>query len=597
MKPGGKPPDTQITSADIHSTDDNIPKPPRRNITKISKHESNRRFHPDCAVAIFNYTKADTKYIHNTLKSDTWYWEDESLTCRVYQFINKETVEETMTLIDKSKMSPNVEIRRGRDVEVESRESNSDSRGSTSDETDKEPNDWKTKTRKIRKKKTNKTDGDIDSAPATDVNGVKSSENQQPADQQNNVKIHNHVVKSGNPLFIKDILSKNNIPLPVKQFYSHKTKVTTLQFHEKQDAILFLEKVSPSVFGEKASYELYKPARTSTPPKNATQDWNAVIRGVDPDIDIADFDKELVEHGIKFRRTSRITTTNGDKTHMVRIYFDDQDSAKNAIFNGITILGRRFRVEPPRVEARHIPCRKCAQYGHSSNECKNNAVCIRCGGKPGACTHPPNANIMFCATCGGKDHYTGQVRCRLYPRSSAPPETARPMPLPKQTIQSPTRPSATDFPALSQSVWTKNPLTNKETETKQTPTPTNITCERSLSESLEQRLEAAMTKAMQVTMTKLETYIDARLTAALDQIIKFTLTVVNNSVKPTQVKNLQTTANNTAKKLWRKRVQMVPLKNTIDVLISDMKEDIRQDLTSLIKSTMTLPTPTTNNNV
>ena len=152
MKPGGKPPDTLITCADIHSTDDNIPQPPRRNITKISRPESNRRFKPDCAIAVINYTKPDTKYIHNILKSDTWYWEDESLTVRVYHFLNKLTVEETMTLVDKSKMSPKVKIRLGRDIEVATRESTSDTRGSTSDDTDKESesNDWKTKTRKIR---------------------------------------------------------------------------------------------------------------------------------------------------------------------------------------------------------------------------------------------------------------------------------------------------------------------------------------------------------------------------------------------------------------------------------------------------------------
>ena len=84
---------------------------------------------------------------------------------------------------------------------------------------------------------------------------------------------------------------------------------------------------------------------------------------------------------------------------------------------------------------------------------------------------------------------------------------------------------------------------------------------------------------MQETMTKLEAYIDARLTAALGQIIKCTLSVVNYTVKPTQVNNLQTTVNNTAKKLWRKRFQIVLLKKTIDVLISDMKQDLRQDIT------------------
>ena len=603
MRPPGQPPDTIETVVDVHATQNCIPNPPKRNIVKISREESNRRFKPDSAIAIFNYTIPDIKYLHTTLKTDTWYWEDVASTFRVYHFLNETILKDTLTDIDRTKMSSNVEIRLGRDIDASSHDSNSDSRECTTDDSDKEGQTWKTqKTRKSRRPK-GKTISD-----ASEIERVKSTESQQKTvvnrqDEKtgisdNNVKIHNHTLKSGNPLYLKSILTNYKIPFPTKQFYSHKLKLTTLQFHEKQHVLLFLEKVPPSMFGDKASYELYRPARTETVPRNATQDWNAVIRGVDPDINLDDFNKELTEHGIKFRRTTRITTPNGDKTHMIRIYFDDEDSAKNAIFNGITILGRRFRVEPPRIEARHIPCRKCAQYGHSIKECKNNAVCIRCGGKPGACTHPSNANIMFCATCSGNDHYTGQVRCRLYPRSSAPPDQPRQMPLPAQKIQSPTRPSTTDFPALTQSVWTRNPLTTKPTEDRPVATPTNTPCERSLSVSLEERLEAAMTKAMQVTMTKLEAYIDARLTTVLDQVIKFTLTVINNTVKPTHVKNIQTTANNTAKKLWRKRVQMVPLKNTIDVMISDMKENIRQDLCSITKNTMTVsPSSPTNKHV
>ena len=276
------------------------------------------------------------------------------------------------------------------------------------------------------------------------------------------VKIHNHTTKPGNPLLFKTMGTKYTVNIPAKQYYSHKMQITTVEFKDKKEAINFLEKVPISEFRAKASYELYKPNKINQTPRDITQDWNAVIRGVDPEIDIADFETELRDHGIKFRRTNRITTPNGDKTHMVRIFFEDEESTREAIFNGITILGRRFKVEPPRAEARHLPCRKCAQYGHTVKECRNNAICLKCGGRPGACTHPPHANILYCATCNGTDHYTGQVKCRLYPRSTPAPEPNRQMPLTKQYIQSPPRPSASYFPAL-QSGWTRNPLTNQQT--------------------------------------------------------------------------------------------------------------------------------------
>ena len=233
-----------------------------------------------------------------------------------------------------------------------------------------------------------------------------------------------------------------------------------MEFTNKNVAQNFVTTVPREKFGAKATYVLHKPNVSNAPNRNFTQDWNAVIRGVDPEIDLEDFNQELKDHQINFRKTVRITTPNGDKTHMIRIYFNEETTVKDAIFNGITILGRKYKVEPPRIEARHIPCKRCAQYGHPATLCRNNPVCFQCGSIPGVCSHPARANTMFCATCRSTDHYTGQVRCRLYPRSEPPPVINRPMPLPLQTFKSTDRPSKMEFPALSQSVWKKNPLTN-----------------------------------------------------------------------------------------------------------------------------------------
>ena len=81
--------------------------------------------------------------------------------------------------------------------------------------------------------------------------------------------------------------------------------------------IKFIEKVKAKNFGDNASYEVYKPSRTGQIPLEMIQDWNAVIRGVGPDIELDDFETAMNEHGITFRRTSRIIAQNGDKTHMV----------------------------------------------------------------------------------------------------------------------------------------------------------------------------------------------------------------------------------------------------------------------------------------
>ena len=44
--------------------------------------------------------------------------------------------------------------------------------------------------------------------------------------------------------------------------------------------------------------------------------------------------------------TSEGLHCEGDKTHMIRIYFDNKEDANEAILNGISILGRCYRVEP-----------------------------------------------------------------------------------------------------------------------------------------------------------------------------------------------------------------------------------------------------------
>ena len=354
-------------------------------------------------------------------------------------------------------------------------------------------------------------------------------------------------------------------------------------------------------FGPNATFELNKPNRLGSNPRNVTQDWNAVIRGMDPEIDLVDFNQELEDHHIKFRKTVRITTANGDKTHMIRIYFEDQESVSKAIFNGITILGRRYRVEPPRLEARHIPCKKCAQYGHTSTLCKNNPICFQCGKMPGACSHNVRDNIMFCATCRSHDHYTGQVRCRLYPRSEAPPENQRPRPLPRQIQTSPLRPSTMDFPPpLHQNAWTKNPFTQNQTisdnvtqnpelnsNRQDTDTAENNLENMTVTDRLEVKIVEATNKVIKESMEILEKYIDTKINNAIDQIIKYTMTVINNVVRPIQTQELLTTSNNTVKKLWQKRVQMLLIGKHVDIIIDNMTGNLKENLRQMTAEAMT----------
>ena len=85
-------------------------------------------------------------------------------------------------------------------------------------------------------------------------------------------------------------------------------------------------------------------------------------------------------------------------------------------------------------------------------------------------------------------------------------------------------------------------------------------------------------------MVKLEKYNEEKLDKAINQVIKFTTTMTQNTVEPSQAKTVQAIAN--SKKVWGKRVQIVPLQNTMEVMISDLREGFRQDAEQLIRVTL-----------
>ena len=158
--------------------------------------------------------------------------------------------------------------------------------------------EWKTVGKPQRKRKNSKSNDDQKTnqnqkKPNQITNDSAQSNTLNENNNEYKIKIYNHSIKPGNPLHLKTTLYKYNIPMPQKQFYSRKFQITTLEFIDKRTAVQFLEKVPIAEFGPQASYELYKPIRNNPAPRNATQDWNAVILGVEPEIDIQDFEKEL----------------------------------------------------------------------------------------------------------------------------------------------------------------------------------------------------------------------------------------------------------------------------------------------------------------
>ena len=245
------------------------------------------------------------------------------------------------------------------------------------------------------------------------------------AEQEHSVQITNHAIGIGNPIRLKQILNKYDpslaVPMP-PNFSNRNLAHTTIIFSTKAKLIAFTKTVPTKEFGPDALYTTGFQKPKPTTPTLPHTDWNGVMRGVDPDITDEDLTAELHSSGIKIREISRITSKEGHRTFMVRIFFQTRQDAEEAINDGITLVGRRYRIEPPLHGFRHEPCRNCCQYGHTATNCKSPPKCHRCGKHPTACTHQKHTNdLVQCSTCDQPGHYTGQTKCPKYPKEEGPP--------------------------------------------------------------------------------------------------------------------------------------------------------------------------------
>ena len=175
----------------------------------------------------------------------------------MYHFPNSEQADDFLNYFDPNKVSAKLVIKKG--VEIEDVDKMASPGPSGADP------EWNTVRRQPKKleKKTSETDNQTNKL---------NNEATIPLTNENIVKIHNQSTKPGNPLYIKSVFQNHQFELPTRQFYSYKNKTTTLEFEDKKTALLFLEKIPSGTFGEQASYELYKPIRINSAPRDTTQD-------------------------------------------------------------------------------------------------------------------------------------------------------------------------------------------------------------------------------------------------------------------------------------------------------------------------------------
>ena len=400
---------------------------------------------------------------------------------------------------------------------------------------------------------------------------------------QTALQILHHTDKSNNPIHIKTLSQQLRISLP-KTYWSEKTKTTTLVFHTEPDLKLFQTQITATTFGPLAKYHRPAPRNTNTT-QTPTREANVVVLGVNPEIDIEDIVTELRETGIDFSKVTRIRNSQGN-TPLIRIFSANTETIKTLLTKGLLIANRRYKVVPPKEDNRHLPCRRCQQYGHTHNICKNDSKCFRCGAINTKCTHTINeARAIHCATCGGSDHYTGQMRCPLYPRDTPPPETPKHTPLIIQNRPpSPKKPSdftAQDFPGLS----TDN-MTN--TTEKITPTTYAATITKT------QRTTEPVDIAINILQIQMEDYINKKIEQLENRLIQYIAAVFKSTTTPEHRDNTNTALNSHSKKIFNKSVRVGKFGPSMDVYVTSMQE-VQNEFDSKLKELYTHITEKINN--
>lgn len=169
-------------------------------------------------------------------------------------------------------------------------------------------------------------------------------------------------------------------------------------------------------------------------------------------------------------RARRIYTARGPSP-LFRLDFWDPADCRAALAEGLPAFGRVLPVEPCQG-ARLTPCRRCCQYGHTSETCSASPRCHYCGAHclTNACTsHDLTRRPVYCATCGCTGHYTGQAACPRKPRRQ-PPAEQQPHALRRQQTKETATPTFTASQQPTQTTETTTPtFTASQQPTQPTP--------------------------------------------------------------------------------------------------------------------------------
>ncbi|XP_044758598.1 uncharacterized protein LOC123316536 [Coccinella septempunctata] len=151
--------------------------------------------------------------------------------------------------------------------------------------------------------------------------------------------------------------------------------------------------------------------------KEPQQTYSVVISAVEISIKDEDISQYLDSMKIKHRYCKRIISRkNNVPTKFIRIITGEIKSFETLLNNGLFYLNRHYLVYPSHPpEPTPIPCGKCFQFDHITENCKSSPKCSKCQGSHKMSQCRTN-NTPKCLACGAEDHLAWSLKCPKHPK-------------------------------------------------------------------------------------------------------------------------------------------------------------------------------------
>lgn len=144
--------------------------------------------------------------------------------------------------------------------------------------------------------------------------------------------------------------------------------------------------------------------------------YSVVIHGVELGITDAEISNHLNANHLEHRYCKRIVSKATDQpTRIIRVITGNVATFEHLLANGIYYRFRHYAVEPSRPPTPlPIPCGKCSQFTHITQNCTTPTKCLKCGAAhaTGRCT---TELPVKCGTCKSEGYVAWSTKCPRRP--------------------------------------------------------------------------------------------------------------------------------------------------------------------------------------